>query len=100
MNTVEISDTIVEPDNSVEYKIQIASGKNKIATKSYNFKGLKNVQRVPIGKYFKYYYGMTSDYKTVKKSLKTAKNKGFISAFIVAFHNGEKISISEAVKMQ
>ena len=100
LNTVDVSNNIVKPVNFVEYKIQISSGKNKIATKSYNFKGLKNVQRVAVGKYYKYYYGMTSDYKSVKESLKTAKNKGFSSAFIVAFYNGEKISVSEAVKMQ
>ena len=86
--------------NSIEYKIQIASGKNKIATKSYNFKGLKGVQRVEVGKFYKYYYGNSSNLNQVKKSLKTAKSKGYTSAFIVAFKNGEKISVQEAVKMQ
>ena len=100
LNTVDASFSAEKPIESVEYKIQISSGKNKIVTKSYNFKGLKGVQRVAIGKYYKYYYGLTSNYKTVKKSLKTAKNKGFTSAFIVAFYKGEKISVSEAVKMQ
>ena len=85
---------------SVEFKIQIASGKSKIATKSFNFKGLKNVQRVSIGKFYKYYYGNKVDYKQVKKSLKTAKSKGYTSAFIVAFKNGEKISVQEAVKIK
>jgi len=86
--------------HSVEFKIQIASGKNKIATKSFNFKGLKNVQRVSLGKYYKYYYGNTVDYKQVKKSLKIVKSKGYTSAFIVAFKDGEKISIQEAVKIK
>ena len=44
----------------IEYKVQIASGKNKIATKSYNFRGLKNVERVAVGSFFKYYYGASS----------------------------------------
>ncbi|WP_422897649.1 N-acetylmuramoyl-L-alanine amidase family protein [Polaribacter staleyi] len=85
---------------NVEYKVQIASGKNKIATKSYNFKGLKDVERVSIGNFYKYYFGNTSNYKNVKQSLKVAKSKGYRSAFIVAFMNGEKISVQEAIKMQ
>ncbi|MFK8059222.1 MAG: N-acetylmuramoyl-L-alanine amidase [Polaribacter sp.] len=86
--------------NDVEFKIQLASGKNKIATKSYNFKGLKSVERVKIGSFYKYYYGNTSDYNLVKKSLKTAKSKGYTSAFIVAIKNGAKISVKEAIKMK
>jgi len=97
LNTV---DTTMEVANRIEYKVQIASGKNNISTKSYNFKGLKNVKRVKIGAFYKYYYGVTSKYNTAKQSLKQAKNKGYKTAFMVAFKNGEKISVQEAVKMQ
>ncbi|MCI2227725.1 N-acetylmuramoyl-L-alanine amidase [Polaribacter sp. MSW13] len=100
MNTV--IENVVEGKkiDKVEFKIQIASGKNKIATKSYNFKGLKNIERVKVGAFYKYYYGNTSQYKDVSKSLKKAKQKGYKSAFIVAFKNGEKISVHEAKKLQ
>ncbi len=86
--------------NTVEYKIQIASGKNKISTKPYNFKNLKKVQVAKVGAYYKYYYGNSSKYKGVLKALKIAKEKGYSSAFIVAFKSGEKISVREAKKMQ
>ncbi|MFY0629266.1 MAG: N-acetylmuramoyl-L-alanine amidase [Flavobacteriaceae bacterium] len=79
------------------FKIQIASSRKKIATKSYNFKGLRNVERVKVGRYYKYYYGNTSNYKEVKVSLQKAKRKGYSSAFIAAFKNGEKISLKEAL---
>jgi len=84
----------------VEYKVQIASGKNKIATKSYNFKGLKNIERVKVGSLFKYYYGNTLKYDEANKYLKTAIEKGFPTAYLVAFKNGEKISIKEAKKIK
>jgi N-acetylmuramoyl-L-alanine amidase len=101
VNTVvEILDTDENLKNTIEFKVQIASGKNKIPTKSYNFKGLKNVQVVKVGAYYKYYYGNTSKYKEVLTFLKTAKQKGYSSAFIVAFKRGEKISVLEAKKMQ
>lgn len=84
--------------DTIEFKVQIASGKNKIQTKSYNFKGLKNTQRVKFGNYYKYYYGISSSYKDALKSLKIAQKKGYKSAFIVAYKNGEKVSLKEVNK--
>ncbi|WP_299012443.1 N-acetylmuramoyl-L-alanine amidase [uncultured Polaribacter sp.] len=84
--------------NAIVYKVQLASSKTKLATKSYNFKGLKNVERVAVDSYFKYYFGNSGVYKEVQKSLKKAKAKGYKTAFIVAFKNGEKISLKEALK--
>ncbi|MDG2193823.1 MAG: N-acetylmuramoyl-L-alanine amidase [Polaribacter sp.] len=84
----------------VEYKIQISSGKRKIATKPYNFKGLRKIERVKVGSYYKYYYGKTTSYNSAKSMLKKAKKKGFSSALMAAFKNGEKISVKEAIKIQ
>ena len=82
----------------VIFKIQIASSKNKIKVKSYNFRGLKNVQRVKVGSYYKYYYGITSDYEEVKNALLKAKKKGFSDAYIAVFENGKKTSLSKVLK--
>ncbi|WP_144896912.1 N-acetylmuramoyl-L-alanine amidase [Lutibacter sp. Hel_I_33_5] len=98
LNTVQISEAVVK--DLVEYKVQIASGRSKIPTKSYNFKGLKNVERIKVGSFYKYYYGKSSQYKDVKTSLTTVKKKGYTSAFIVAYKNGEKITVSNALKLQ
>jgi N-acetylmuramoyl-L-alanine amidase len=84
---------------AVEFKVQIASGKNKIAVKSYNFRGLKNIERVKIGRYYKYYYKVTSSYKDIQRCLSVAKEKGYSSAFVVAFKNGKKVSVKEVNKM-
>lgn len=83
----------------VVYKVQIASSKTKLATKSYNFKGLQNVTRDKVGAYYKYFYGNTSNYSKIVKELSKAKQKGYKTAWIVAFKNGEKISVQEALKM-
>lgn len=101
LNTV-VTDVLVEDADisDVEFKIQIASGKNKIVTKSYNFKGLQNVERIKIGTFYKYYYGNTPDYQQVKKSLSKAKQKGYKDAFIIALKNGVKISVQDAISSQ
>lgn len=82
------------------FKVQIASGRKKLETKSYNFKGLKGVERVMVGKSYKYYLGVTSDFTQIKKDHLLAKSKGYKTAFVVAFRNGEKISVQEALKTE
>ena len=85
-------------DEEVVFKIQIASSKNKIQLKSYNFKGLKNVQRVKVGSYYKYYFGFTTNYNRVKNSLLKVKSKGYSDAYIAAFKKGKKVSLTEVLK--
>lgn len=92
------TDVVDKPREDVLFKIQIASSKKRIKTKSYNFKGLKNVERVKVGKYYKYYYGHSSNYQQTKKALMKAKKKGYSSAFIAAFKNGEKVPLAKALK--
>ncbi|WP_139956152.1 N-acetylmuramoyl-L-alanine amidase family protein [Flavicella sediminum] len=95
---VEMKSRTSSNKEEVLFKIQIASGKSKISTASYNFKGLKEVKRVKVGSYYKYYLGETNSYSKAKKYLISAKKKGYTSAFIAAFRGGEKISLSEAIK--
>ena len=99
-NTKIDTSIIVEnkSDEEVIFKIQIASSKNKIQQKSYNFNGLKNVQRVKVGSYYKYYFGVTTNYNKVKNSLLKAKSKGYSDAYIAAFKKGKKVSLTEVLK--
>jgi len=79
----------------IDFKVQIASGKKKLDTKSYNFKGLKGVERGKIGSMFKYYYGKSSDFDYIIKLQSEARKAGFVQAFVVAFRGKERISLSE-----
>ncbi|HJS00612.1 MAG TPA: N-acetylmuramoyl-L-alanine amidase [Flavobacterium sp.] len=84
--------------SAVVFKVQLAVTSRKLALLPKNFKGLKNVSMEPVGKNYKYTYGETSDYESAKEMLATAKAKGFNSAFLTAFKNGNKIDIEEAIK--
>ena len=84
--------------DSPYFKIQIASGKTKIKTASYNFKGLKGVTRVPVAGYYKYYLGNTNSYNEAKDLLKKAKKAGYKSSFIAVFLGEDRIPLQDAIK--
>ncbi|QFZ53508.1 N-acetylmuramoyl-L-alanine amidase [Oceanihabitans sp. IOP_32] len=85
--------------SDVTFKIQIAASSKSIETKPYNFKGLNNISKVKENKLYRYFYGETSTYSTAKNLEAEVKQAGFKTGFIVAFKNGKKISLSEALKL-
>jgi N-acetylmuramoyl-L-alanine amidase len=85
-------------NDNIFFKVQISASSRNIETSPSNFKGLKNVTKERGSVIFKYFYEEAKSYAEAKKNLKVAKEKGFDSAFIVAFRNGENINISEALK--
>ena len=84
--------------NNVVFKVQIAASSKKLEPKSYNFKGLSDISREKEGDLYKYFYGYTSDYSKVKQLKVHAKNKGYNTCYIVAFKDGNKITLDEALK--
>lgn len=84
--------------SDVVFKVQLAVSRRKLELHPKNFKGLKNVAMEPLGKSYKYTYGETADYEDSKKLLDEAKAKGYNSAFLIAYKNGVKIDIQDAIK--
>ena len=82
----------------IVFKVQISASSSKIEIEPSNFKGLQSISLEQQGKLFKYFYGAESKYDDAKKNLEEAKKKGYTSAFIVAYKDGLKISISDAIK--
>ncbi len=84
--------------DNIFFKVQIAASKSLLATKSYNFKGLRNISREKKGNIYRYYYGKTAKYKDAINLMKKAKRKGYRKAFVVAFRSGKKIQLKDAIK--
>ena len=81
------------------FKVQISASGKKLEPTPSNFKGLKNISvSSDNGSFYKYMYGETSSYDDAKQNLAEAKAKGYDSAYIVAFRDGKKIDIKEALK--
>ncbi|CAM1364734.1 N-acetylmuramoyl-L-alanine amidase [Tenacibaculum sediminilitoris] len=81
---------------SVVFSVQIAASRKKLLTNS--FKGLQNVESLFIDDYYKYYYGSSPSLSEIKKILPEVRSKGYKDAWVVAFKNGKRISIKEALK--
>ena len=84
--------------NGITFRVQLAATSKKLDTKPSNFKGLKDIDRDKEGGLFKYYYGETSDYNKIQVIKTFAQQKGYPSAYIVAFRNGKKVNVSEVLK--
>jgi N-acetylmuramoyl-L-alanine amidase len=98
---VKPTETANSPENidkSIVFKVQIAAGSKKLATKSYNFKGLKPISRTKSKKVYRYFYGKTSSYEAVVVLKNEARAKGYKKAYVVAYKNGKKIAVKTALK--
>jgi N-acetylmuramoyl-L-alanine amidase len=85
--------------DAIIFKVQIGTSPKKVALEAKNFKGLEPISMNESNKSFIYMFGETNDIQEAKQFLATAKSKGYSSAFIVSFKNGQKISIQEALKL-
>lgn len=80
------------------FKVQISASGTKLDLTPGNFKGLSNVSVISEGNLYKYMYGSSDNYETAKQQLAEAKAKGFTTAYLIAFKNGKKVTLQEALK--
>ena len=99
IDPVVVKETPKTETSGVVFKVQIAAVGKKIELIPSNFKGLNNIAvSTDNGTLYKYTYGETSDYSNAKQNLEEAKSKGYTSAYLIAFKDGKKISVQEAIK--
>jgi N-acetylmuramoyl-L-alanine amidase len=91
----------VKPESAavgIVFKVQLSASSKKLDLTPNNFNGLKNISMTSDNNFYKYMYGDTSSYDVAKNLLQEAKSKGYTSAFLIAFRDGKKISVQEALK--
>lgn len=92
------SNTPAATAKGVVFKVQIAASGKTLELVPSNFNGLSNISKDASTAVIKYYYGETSDYEKAKELQEQAKAKGYSSSFVVAFKDGKKITVQEALK--
>ena len=85
-------------EKGIVFKIQISASTKELATIPSNFKGLSPISVESSGSLFKYFYASENSYDAIKQKLEIAKQKGFSTAFIVAYKDGIKIKVADAIK--
>lgn len=80
------------------FKVQLSASGKKLELVPSNFNGLSNISITSEGNLYKYMYGETTNYDEAKRLLSEAKSKGYSSAFLIAFKNGKKVSVQDALK--
>ena len=83
-------------DSEITFKIQILTASKPLTKNDKRLKGLKDVDYYKEKGIYKYTYGASGDYNKV---LRTKRNitAQFKDAFIIAFRNGEKMNVNEAI---
>ena len=101
------STRVAVPDNAVKpaagpavvFKVQIVTSNKRIEPKPANFNGLEGVEEHKGAGLFKYTVGSEPDLDRARDLQKRCREKGFDGAFIVAFRDGQRIDLQEAVNL-
>jgi len=79
------------------FKIQILTSDKKLSANNKQFKGLSPVNYYQEKGLYKYTYGESIDYNKVLRTKRQISAK-FKGAFIIAFKNGKKMDVNQAIK--
>ena len=79
------------------FKVQFMASTGKIRNGDGRFKGLTNVDSYQEGGMYKYTVGSSSDYNQIYRLRKDILDK-FPGAFIIAFKDGAKMNVNEAIR--
>ena len=84
-------------ENRPVFKVQILTSGRSLRITDNRFKGEKGVDCYQEGNLFKYTIGSSTNYQEIYQLRKTLLSK-FPEAFIIAFRNGEKMDVQQAIR--
>jgi N-acetylmuramoyl-L-alanine amidase len=83
----------------VRFKVQITTSAKQIKLDPKNFNGIEGVEEHAGAGTYKYTVGEEPTLDGARKMQELCRGKGYSGAFIVAFKDGERIDLQEAVKL-
>lgn len=90
------------PDKNLNilFKVQIIASRDKIPDGSQAFKGVKDIKEIKENGWYKYFAGESGSLDEVLRIKKKMVEMGFKDAFVIAYRNGQRISIKEALALK
>jgi len=86
-------------NQEIIFKVQVLSSEKPLVSNSPQFKDLKNVWEYEDGGLYKYTVGNKRDLRSTSVLQLELREKGFSDAFVVAFKNGKRIPVREALRL-
>jgi N-acetylmuramoyl-L-alanine amidase len=83
---------------NVVFKVQLMASGKDLSSDSPYFKGLNRVSKEPYNKLYRYLYGETRSHREAEMMKSKAASRGFSTAYIVAYRDGVRIAIGEALQ--
>jgi N-acetylmuramoyl-L-alanine amidase len=87
-----------ETKSEILFKVQIMASSKDLGVTSSNFKGLNNISKESFKNIYRYMYGSTTSYDYANALRKDAEDKGYKGSYVVAYKNGNRINIKDAIK--
>lgn len=84
----------------IRFQVQIATSSQKVAVEPANFNGLENIDEYFSNGLYKYAAGSTSNFDKAKEMQEILRKNGFTGAFVIAFKDGKRITLDEALNKQ
>ncbi|WP_372946315.1 N-acetylmuramoyl-L-alanine amidase [Muriicola sp.] len=84
----------------VIFKVQIMASSKNLAPGAAEFKGLNKISKEPVSNLYRYLYGETDTYMGAKLLKNNADMKGFTTSYIVAYKDGKRIPLQDALKYE
>lgn len=82
---------------TIVFKVQLMASSKSISLKPENFNGLEDLSSEPYKAMFRYFYGNAKTYDKAKILKQQADAKGYTTSYIVAYKDGKKIDLKEAL---
>lgn len=90
--------SMADDDDAPVFKVQIMANATKEAKNSPRFKGYDGIDMYEEGGMYKYTIGASTNYNAINR-LRASLATEFPGCFIVAFRNGSKMNITEAIRI-
>ena len=85
--------------STIDFRVQLLATAKVIPLNSENFNGLKTLTKESYKNLYRYMYGNTGSFERAKELQLIAQANGFKDCYIVAYKDGVRIPVKEAVKL-